>query len=98
MWTRIVCSLLALVVFASWQKNSAICLASLGSDAVSAATTHKQYIGGQLMNYTLVPNTAAWEKTVLIVTGGRMGSTLVSGLVGCGIKPGCQHNADGTVS
>ena len=43
-----------------------------------------------LLNYSLTPSTAAWEKTVIIVTGGRMGSTIVSGLVNCGIEPGCS--------
>jgi len=45
----------------------------------------------QKINFTMVENTAAWEKTVIVVTGGRMGSTLVSGLVTCGLEPGCSE-------
>lgn len=71
-----------------------VAVASLGSTSHEATKEVRKIKGGKLLNYTVTANNAAWEKTVLIVTGGRMGSTVVAGLVNCGIEPGCSHQGD----
>ena len=71
-----------------------VAVASLGSTALEATEEVRRIGGGKLLNYTVTANTASWEKTVIIVTGGRMGSTVVAGLVNCGIEPGCSQKGD----
>lgn len=44
-----------------------------------------------------MPGERMWQKTFIIVTGGRTGSTTLAAVLNCGIRPGCLVNQHGNL-